>query len=249
MNSSAASPDQDPQQGGQVTGFRTTQWGVVDRAGGQDPEALENLCRIYWPAIYSYARRVGHLEEEAKDLTQGFFVALLDGNQISRADRKRGRFRSFLLTLFKRFVANEYRAKKAWKRGGRVAFISWDEVEGFEERRPEGDADLPERRYDRIWAHALLESVMIGLRAEYEQSGKAEVFRVLSPRLSAQSDGTPTYAEIAKSLQLTESGVKMAMNRMRQRFGTRLREAVAATVGQPREIDDEIRYLLAVLAD
>jgi RNA polymerase sigma factor (sigma-70 family) len=227
--------------------FLTTQWGLVARAGKREPEAFEGLCRVYWPAIYSYSRRVGHAEEEAKDLTQGFFSSLCSGEAVSRADRERGRFRSFLLTMFKRYVANELRAGKTWKRGGRLAFISWEEFEQSENSMLLCHSADPEQDYDLIWARAMLESVMQSLKDEYQRSGKEEQFRLLSPRLSGHGDECPRYSDIAKSLQLGESAVKMAMKRMRQRFGDLLRESVAATVSDPCEIDDEIRHLLAVL--
>ena len=233
----------------EVGKFCTTQWGLVVRAGQQEPDALEGLCRIYWPAIYSYARRAGHAEEDAKDLTQGFFSGLCLGESVARADRARGRFRSFLLTMFKRYAANELRAGMAWKRGGRLAFISWEELEHSEKLTLLRQGADPERDYDLIWARSMLKSVMQSLKGEYQRSGKGDLFRLLSPRLSGQGEDAPKYVDIAVSLQLGESAVKMAMKRMRQRFGDLLRETVAATVSDPCEIDDEIRHLLAVLGE
>jgi RNA polymerase sigma-70 factor (ECF subfamily) len=233
-------------------GFKSTHWSQVLRAGnGQSPEshaALEELCRAYWPPLYFYLRRDGRTPYEAEDLTQGFFARLLERNDLARADPQRGRFRSFLLIALKHFVINEWRHEHARKRGGDFRIVSLDE------QTPEGrylaqpaDNVTPDVLFNKQWALTVLAQVMERLRQEYADSGKAELFDELKSFL-AEKEGTP-HAEIAAKYGMSQSGIGVAIHRLRHRYAALLREEIAQTVNDPAEIDDEIRHLIAALGD
>jgi RNA polymerase sigma factor (sigma-70 family) len=233
-------------------GFQTTHWSVVVAAGDprstQSTPALETLCRAYWYPLYAYVRRRGYRREDAQDVTQGFFARLLGRQAFGHLEREGGRFRSFLLTALNHYLANEWARRNAEKRGaGRVA-LSLDDLDGearyqFESR----DEVTPEIFFDRRWAATLLDQVMNQLRDEYERDGKAELFRQLRPCLTGL-EATLPYAELALRLGITASAVKMAMHRLRKRYGQLLREEIVQTVADPREADEEIRYLIAISA-
>src|ERR1700676_5583131 len=153
--------------------FPTTRWTLVVAAG--DPHrkesraALVSLCENYWYPLYAYVRRRGHSADEAQDLTQEFFLRILDGRYLDRADPEKGRFRSFLLTSLKFFLADEMDRSRAQKRGG--AAVLPFEVSSGEERyqREPGHNETPERIFERRWAHSLLDKVVARLREEFVQ--------------------------------------------------------------------------------
>jgi DNA-directed RNA polymerase specialized sigma24 family protein len=168
--------------------FVTTHWSVVLTAGHSDTTraqaALEQLCRNYWHPLYAYVRCAGYSREEAEDLTQEFFARLLAQNSVARADPARGRFRSFLLASLKHFLVNEWEKANAQKRGGRVQLIPL-EFDTAETRcvQPIAPGDSPDRAYDRQWALALLEVVLGGLRREYREAGREDLFLGLKDTL------------------------------------------------------------------
>jgi RNA polymerase sigma factor (sigma-70 family) len=231
--------------------FATTRWSVVLRASRPDsPEALAaltELCRLYWFPLYAYARRQGCELHQAEDVTQEFFSKLLEKNYLSVADRKRGRFRWFLLTAFKCFLANEWDRSQAQKRGGGRQIVSFDAMTAEERYRHEPeDTASADQHFDRRWAAELLEGALARLRAEYAEAGRAERFQYLEVYLPG---GEPalTQAEVGAALGLTEGTVKQEVFRVRRRFGELLREAVAQTVAHPDEVDEEINYLIDVV--
>jgi RNA polymerase sigma factor (sigma-70 family) len=226
--------------------FATTRWSLV--AAAQDPaapharEALADLCRVYWPPVYAYARRRGHDHHAAQDLTQAFFARLLEKNDLAAADRTRGRFRAFLLTACQHFLANRHDHDTAKKRGGGRAHVPLD----FAGRAPEpADDETPERAFDRQWALGLLDRALGELRAEYAGSGRATLFDALKDCLAGGAE--VPHAEKARDLGMTEGAVKVAVHRLRQRYRDRLRGLIADTVAGPDEVDDEIRDLFAAL--
>jgi RNA polymerase sigma-70 factor (ECF subfamily) len=231
--------------------FVSTHWSVVLRAGRQEsPEAhaaLTELCRNYWFPLYAYARRQGCDVHTAQDLTQGFFGKLLEKNYLSVADRRRGRFRWFLLTAFKCYLANEWDRTQAQKRGGGQQIVSFDGMTAEERylHEPEDTAGA-DQLYDRRWAADLLEGARGRLRAEYEESDKAERFKYLEAYLPG-GQTTLSQAEVGAALGLTEGTVKQEVFKVRRRFGELLREAVAQTVAHPDEVDEEISYLIDVV--
>jgi RNA polymerase sigma factor (sigma-70 family) len=239
-----------PQTPGAAYGrFRTTHWSAVVRAGHGDSDeahaALSELCQAYWYPLYALARREGHAAAEAEDLTQGFFERLIERQWVARAKPDHGRFRSFLLTLFRRFLANEWHREHRQKRGGFQPAISLD-LAGAESRYEAEPAhtDTPDLAYDRQWAQTLLDQVIRRLRTEYIQSGRARLMESLEACLT-RDETAMRYAEIAVELGLSEAAVKMAMQRLRKRYRILLREEIARTVASPEQVEPELRSLFA----
>jgi RNA polymerase sigma factor (sigma-70 family) len=232
--------------------FMTTRWSVVVAAGtGGTPdgrEALSKLCQSYWYPLYSFARRRGHSPEDAQDLTQEFLARLLEKNWIGDADRNKGRFRTFLLTAMKHFLSDEWDKARAQKRGGGLVFQSLEshDAESRYSQEPAAN-ESPERTFEVRWALALLEQVVQNLRAEYEREGKTELFAALHPCLVGERTAQP-YAELAKSLESSESTVKSAVHRLRQRYRQLLRAEIANTLAAPDDVDEEMRYLFSCLS-
>ena len=224
---------------------------VLSAADGTSPSALqslEKLCRAYWYPLYAYVRRRGHDTEAAKDLTQEFFARFLEKNWLTAADPQKGKFRSFLLSAVQHFLSKENERAHAIKRGGHCSFISWDEqtAEMWYQNEPLS-AVTPERIYERRWALTVLERVMAQLSNEYTHAGKPELFGGLEPHLSGeQAHGA--YAATAGKLSMTEGAVRVAVHRLRRRYGELLREEIAHTVSSPADLDDELHYLLSVLS-
>ena len=238
-----------PHRGGR---FATTRWSIVAAAGhASDPgaaHALEELCQVYWPPLYGYLRGRGHSAEEAQDLTQGFFARMLETGGISAADPARGRFRSFLLTALKRYAINEYARGAAARRGGGQLHVTLD-FERAErayalERR---DDDSPERIYDRKWAAIVLDRALQRLRDDYHDAGKGALANALLPYLTDTGD-LPAYGAIAGELQVSEGAVKVAVHRLRQRYGAILRLEIGETVMGPGEVEAEMRELLRAVS-
>ena len=232
--------------------FTTTHWSVVLLAGQEGPPeaalALEKLCRTYWYPLYAYARRRGHNQEDGQDLTQQFFAGFLEKKYFGLANPDRGRFRCFLLSSFKHFLANEYHRSQTAKRGGRYAFVSWDETEAEAHYRNESASEAsPDNLYEHAWALTLLEKVTRALQQEYTRDGKAQVFDALQIFLSGEKSEL-TYVEIGAGLGMSESAVKMAVMRLRRRYGELLRAEIAHTLTSPARIDEELRHLLAALS-
>ncbi len=231
--------------------FVTTHWSVVleagtDTARGQD--ALGRLCQIYWYPVYGYLRRRGHEPADAQDLTQEFFTRLLQKNWLGRAEPGRGRFRSFLLGAVNHFVSDQRDKARAAKRGGGIPVLplEFNTAETRYSLEP-ADARSPEQTYERRWALALLDGVLARLEEEYEAEGRVEIFNLLQPCLAGERT-QETYAQLGRRLGVSEGTVKAAVHRLRQRYRGLLRAAVADTVVNPAEVDEELRYLRAVLS-
>jgi RNA polymerase sigma-70 factor (ECF subfamily) len=231
--------------------FVTTHWSLVLAAKGDTAgahEAMGRLCQLYWYPLYSYVRRRGQSAEDAKDLTQEFFSRLLARNWVGNADRKKGRFRSFLLGAMKHFLSDEWDKARAQKRGGGVPALplEFDTAEMRYSREPVDHA-TPEQNYERRWALALLEHILNRLREEYEGDGRGELFALLNPCLVGDRTAQP-YAELAKQLGVSEGTVKSAVHRLRWRYRQLLRDEIAGTVAEPGEVEEELRHLFVVLA-
>jgi DNA-directed RNA polymerase specialized sigma24 family protein len=228
--------------------FATTLWTVVLTAG--DPNhpgaaaALDRLCRTYWYPVYAYVRRKGRIAAEAEDLTQEFFSRLLRRGFPAGVQREGGKFRSYLLRALDHFLTNGWRHDNSAKRGGGTTTFSLDGLDADARYRLEpADLAKSESLYDRQWAATVLGAVHERLRQEYVHQGKDALFVALEPCL-AGGDLLP-YVELMARLDLKVSALKMAVHRMRKRFGELLREEIAHTVATPDEIDDEIRHLIA----
>ena len=232
--------------------FCTTHWSVVLRAGRESgPEsqaALEQLCQAYWFPIYAYVRRHVADPENAKDLTQEFFARLLARNLVSQADPQRGKFRAYVLTLLKHFLANQWERERALKRGGNQAPISLDALSAEERYALEpAESFPPDQIFDRKWAEATLERVQAQLRRDYEAAGMGNRYAQLKVFL-LHGHVPKSYAGVAAELGLTEAAVKSAIFTLRKRFAETFRHEIAQTVDSPEEVEGEIRHLLAALA-
>jgi RNA polymerase sigma-70 factor (ECF subfamily) len=193
-------------------------------------------------------RRQGEDEESAKDLTQGFFARLLEKNYLAQVHRDRGKFRSFLLASLKHFLADERDKARAQKRGGGLTFVSLDDSTGEGRYRLEPVETMDaEKLFERRWALTLLDQARARLKEEYLESGKSSLYERLRVFESGDKNGPP-YAEVAIELGLTESGVKAAVFRLRQRYRELVREEVANTVDSAEAVDGEIRYLISVIS-
>jgi RNA polymerase sigma factor (sigma-70 family) len=240
-----------PPTAGSQAIFATTHWSVVSAAGNSDlpqaADALEKLCRAYWYPLYAYVRRQGKSPEDAEDLTQQFFSRLLEKNYLAKADRDRGKFRTFLLRSMKNFLVNEWKRAGRIKRGGTQSFVSLD-LQAAEDRyvaESNGEAS-PENAYEQQWASALIEQVFTVLRQEYAAAEKERLFEAL--KVFIWGDKTSgSYTDLGQQLALSAGAIKVAVHRLRQRFRDLLRAEVAHTVLQPEDIDGELGHLIAVL--
>lgn len=232
--------------------FATTHWSLVGVAKPDEAsqtrarEALEELCRAYWYPLYAFVRSRGYSAVDAQDLTQTFFARIIETGGFASADRERGRFRSYLLGAMKHFLANEWHRAKTQKRGGQVRFIEWDALDP--EVRYAGaseQSDNPEHLFDTEWALQTIAGALQALRDEMVKAGKSKQFDALKGSLSGQ-DESPRE-EIAARLEMSEGAVKVAVHRLRQRYRKLLRAAIAETVNNEADLNDEMRYLVAVL--
>ena len=210
---------------------------------------MAELCRAYWYPLYAYVRRRGYSPEEAQDLTQSFFERLLERDLLAGLRPVGARFRSFLLHTLKNLLASEWTRVHAAKRGGTQPILSWEELnaEARYALEPAG-LETPDTAFERQWATAVLQGALHRLRQEYECADKAAVFAALANFLTSTEPVQP-YAQLAPQLGMTEAALKMTIHRLRRRYGELLRLEVAQTVVTPAEIDDELRYLMRVLAN
>jgi len=230
--------------------FPTTRWTLVVAAGDPNRKearpALVSLCDSYWYPLYAYLRRRGYSADEAQDLTQEFFVRVLEGRYLDRADPEKGRFRSFILTSLKFFVADEGDRDRAQKRGG-GALVPLEFSSGEERyQREPAHEETPERIFERRWALSVLDRVVERLRDEFVQHGRPEHFERLKVFLLGQSDAP--YAELAREMNTSEGALKVAIHRLRKRYRELFRQEIADTVADPAEVESELRFLAAVLS-
>jgi DNA-directed RNA polymerase specialized sigma24 family protein len=232
--------------------FATTHWSVVLEAQGESPaaqEALEKLCRTYWRPIFAFLRRQGLPPAEAEDITQGFFAQLLERGSLNAVRKEKGRLRSFLLGGLKLFLADDHRRAMAIKRGSGLRPIPLDELRADERSEMEPtDPMTADMIYERRWALTVLERVLSRLKDEYCAAGNAALFDALK-QLLPDEPGSPSQAEIAARLGMTENAIRQAFYRFRQRYQSLLREEIAHTVATPGDIEDELRHLIAVLGE
>ena len=229
--------------------FPTTRWTLVVAAGAPDRKearsALVSLCEGYWYPLYAYLRRRGYPADQAQDLTQDFFMRVLEGKYLDRADPEKGRFRSFLLTSLKFFVADEEDRHRALKRGGEAVLpLELSSGEGRYQREPAHD-ETPERIFERRWALSVLDRVVEKLRKEFAQHGRPEHFERLKVFLLGHSDAP--YAALAREMKTSEGALKVAIHRLRKRYRELFRQEIADTVADPAEVESELRFLAAVL--
>lgn len=229
--------------------FATTRWSLVLAAGGPSPggdSALAELCERYWYPVYAFVRRTGSRDDDARDLTQAFFARMLEKPMLQQATPDRGRFRSFLLGALRHFLSNERDWRHALKRGGGQVFVSLDFEDGERRYQLEPADDLtPDRVYERRWAQAVLDAALKRVSAKHAAGGGDVLFKRLAPTLTG--DGSLSYTEIARELEMTEAALRVAAHRLRKEFAVALRATIADTVERPSDVDDELRYLLRAI--
>jgi len=238
--------------------FSTTRWSVVlacaDSSAGEETahKALEELCKIYWRPVFAFICRRGYSVPDAQDLTQDFFLMVLEGNILKRADPSRGRFRSLLLKALQNFLVDDTIRKRARKRGGDMKFVSWDEWMAEAPSRlaistKEAETWPAEKIFDVRWAATAAEHALRQLGEECEARGRRRVFDVLSDYLAAERQDV-SYQKLSKTLGVPEASVKRLVRELRVRYRDLLRAEVAQTVEKPEHVDEELRYLCAALA-
>ncbi len=238
--------------------FATTRWSLIvssladETTDNKAREALAQLCRIYWRPIFAYICRHGRSPEDAQDLTQEFFLRILKGNLLRRANLKRGRFRWLLLTSLQNFLIDAHAKEQTWKRGGAVKFVSWDD---WMAEAP-SQLSIPitaleswpaERIFDVRWAATVAEQALRRLGEECEGRGRRRVFDALSSSLTAERDDV-SYAPLARELAVGTPEIKKLLHQLRLRYRQLLREEVAETIDNPGDVDAELHYLIAALA-
>ena len=236
-------------------GFVSTQWSLLVAAAGRgsaaaDPHAQDawaELYRAYCYPVYAFVRRRGHLRPQAQDLTQDFFVHLLEKGTLSRADPNKGRFRTFLLGALELFLAEATRRNRAQKRGGQGRFVFLDDPDRAENQYQLAAPawETPEKLFDAQWAVTLLGVVFTRLREEMAQAGKERLFTALQGYVAGAEDSS--YQDAADALGLSLSAFKSQVHRLRGRYGVLLREEIARTVTDPAEGEAELRHLRAAL--
>ncbi len=243
----ASGPDPLPEAANHPA-FTATHWSVVLAAASADcSAALEQLCRTYWYPLYAYVRRRGYAAEDAQDLTQEFFARLLANHGLQTVSPLKGKFRSFLLASMNHLLADERDRANCQKRGNGKPELSLEAQTAEERYRLEPlDERTPEKVFESRWAAALMDRVLGQLEEEYSRTGRGLVYRVLQPFIPGEGSGRD-YAVAARRLGMTEGAARVAVHRLRQRFGSMFRAAVAETVDTPEDLEAEMRYLLAAL--
>jgi RNA polymerase sigma factor (sigma-70 family) len=231
--------------------FEKTHWTMIlaagDLASPNNEQAREQVCQAYWRPVYAFARKRGKSPHDAEDLTQTFFAWILEKNKLGGLRREGGRFRSWLRKLLENFLAREWNEVHTLKRGGGRVHIPFDETTETHCQRDLSEEATPETMFDRQWAIAVLDQVLGRLRDECAAEGKQRLFECLEGCFPGSSKPF-SYSGAAQALGLTETAVRMAASRLRQRFRMLLRQEVATSGTPPEEIDEEIRYLLTVLS-
>ncbi len=216
-------------------------------SSAQSQEALATLCQAYWFPLYAYLRRQGKTPHDAQDLTQAFLLHLMEKDTLSRVNRDRGKFRSFLLASLRYFLADERDKQQTQKRGGGITFISLDSREAEDRYRAEPADHLdPAKVFERRWATTLLERILARLETEYAAPARKERFAQLQVFLLGDP-GTISYVEAGKRLGMREGAVKVAVLRLRQRFRELLRAEIASTVATENEVEEEMRHLFSTV--
>jgi RNA polymerase sigma factor (sigma-70 family) len=246
-----------PETKGPLTRFATSRWSLIRQRFSGDEQAevdpgFAQLCQIYWRPIFTFIYRRGYSAADAQDLTQDFFLMIMERNFLQSADPKRGRFRSLLLRSLKNFLIDAAAKRRLDKRGGEVQFVSWekwmaDAPAQLSLSAAALDSSAPETLFDAGWAAAIAEEALRRLRLECESKGRRRVYAVLHPHLAAERSEI-CYEKLSGELGVPELAVKSLLHHFRTRYRALLREEVAKTVETEANIDDEIRYLCATLS-
>jgi len=238
--------------------FPSTHWSVVFAAGRSETEpqlagaALAEFCQGYWAPLYGFVRSRGHTVHDAQDLTQSFFAYVLEHKVYARVDRRKGRFRSFLLASLKNFLADAADRERALKRGGAQIFLPLHEEQAQEAEalfQTHSGMSNGDRLFDRSWAEALVAAALERLSADYKREAKEQLFKELRIFIAGGADPPPTYAELTERLGITKSTLRSHVTRLRMRYREALRSEVRRTVDSEKQVDQELHELLHVLTE
>jgi RNA polymerase sigma factor (sigma-70 family) len=235
--------------------FSSTHWSVILTAAQDQTQAgqaaLAELYQTYWYPLYSHVRRRGYSPQDAQDLTQGFFLHLLEHRGLIKVDPHKGRFRSFLLASLQNFLSVARNRQQTIKRGGHCTFISLDaeSVESLYQLEPVDDLALTaEQIFDARWALTLLKEAMTDVQAQYVAIGKGKIFETLQGFLpGGNTEELSSYHEAAVTLGVSDGAVNTLIHRLRQQYSVAVRREVARTVTEPAAIDEEIHLLCEAL--
>jgi RNA polymerase sigma factor (sigma-70 family) len=243
---------------GQSDFFPSTHWSAVLAAGRSQAEpeiaqaALAELCQTYWAPLYSFVRSRGYSLHDAQDLTQSFFAYLIEHKIHARADREKGRFRSFLLASLKNFLADTSDRERTLKRGGGQNFLPLHEEQAKEAEslfQTHSATSSEDRLFDRSWAEALVATGLERLSADYKGESKEKLFNELRIFLTSGAEPPPTYGELAVRLGIAASTLRSDVTRLRARYREALRAEVRRTVDTEAQVDEELHELLRVLTE
>jgi RNA polymerase sigma-70 factor (ECF subfamily) len=231
--------------------FAATSWTDVlaaQRSGSPEAAvALEKLCQVYWYPLYSYIRRKGHDPHKAQDLNQEFFYRLIKENYLGAVDRRRGKFRSFLLAALNHFLSNQRDHERAAKRGGGQILLSLDDTDAEDRFKLEPSSDLsPEKIFERNWFMTLLDHALNRLFEEQTAAGRAQLFTLVKPFIIDDAE-SGDYNTVATRLKMTPNAVAVTVHRWRERYKKLVHEEVLRTVANTSELDDELRRFFTVL--
>lgn len=231
--------------------FPNTRWSLVADVRGPAKgreKALGELCGLYWMPVYAFLRRRGMGAADAQDAAQGFFASLLEEDGFLKADADAGKMRSFLLGALQRWQRGEWRKSAALKRGGDREIFSMDALEAEKGFQVEEGGVSPEDEFDRRCAVAILGAALQRLGDEQEAAGKGKAFAVMRALLSP-AGGNVSQESVAAELGLSAEALRVALHRLRKRFGELLRVTVADTLSAPTEeaVNEEMAALRWVM--
>jgi RNA polymerase sigma-70 factor (ECF subfamily) len=239
------------QEGG--ASFQTTHWTLVLQAQQGEPtqsaqQALATFCEAYWPPLYAFLRRRGYSPADAQDLVQGFFAYLLAKRTLSRADKEKGRLRTFLLTSLQNFVMDERDRSRTTKRGGGHQILSFDEYQPEAEAAMLATAHLDDVGcYDVTWASNIARRAWEHLHQVFAAEGKTQLLEELKPFIAGAGAMSSNQEEAAARLGVPIATLRTWLSRLRQRYRNLLRMEVASTVSDPADVDGELHYLHSIL--
>ena len=233
--------------------FPRTRWTLIAKTRGEESRgrsnAVDELCTIYWRPVFAFILSRGATHEEAEDLTQGFFAGFIDRENFAKASREQGKLRTFILKGVRNFMTDDWRRRTRLKRGGGKLEVSLDKAmeDGDAKYIQPSDGVTPETVFERQWALTVLGQVFTELAAIYEKKGKAELFEKLRFVISTE-EKTASYADICQQFGMSESAVKVAAFRLKNRYAELLREKIADTLVDGESVEEEIAYLKSVFA-
>jgi RNA polymerase sigma factor (sigma-70 family) len=226
--------DADTAIGGTCDRFPSTQVSLLEAtAAGLSSDALERVIAVYWKPVYRFVRlKFGKNNEDAKDLTQGFFTTALQRNLFARFDPSKASFRTYLRMAVERFAANEHASANAQKRGGGVEFESVDE------QLPANGS--PEEIFEREWQRQLFSLALEDLRTHCQQSGKELHFAIFQA-YDLAGEPRPAYKELAARHGIAETAVTNHLAWARRMLREFVNDRLRGTTAGAKELREEMR--------